>query len=169
MVLSTLKVESYTPRGGSEGTSVAVVGSGFGAAAGRAVFDPLGFAVEATVDSWAPNSITLTVPTLDVSLLDGFVDVLIEDQAQNDSDVIKFWVPAAVPSGGDYQLPAFDDQDPNTDVPTRSQAADHNRLLDAAQGGGGLGDCGACLDRILTDENGNVLSDENGNVLYEEE
>jgi len=58
--------------------------------------------------------------------------VLVQNQSVNDSHVLRFWVPAVVITPPDYQLPFFDDQDPNTDDPTVAQAADFNRVIDAA-------------------------------------
>ena len=132
MVLSTMVIDAVTPRGGAETTAVVVTGKGFGVAAGRVVFSPLGVNIDAAVTLWQDDQIDFTVPA--GVLTDQFSTLLLEKAGAADSANIQFWIPATPPAfpSFDYQYPRFDQANPNVDDPYIAQAADFNRLLDRA-------------------------------------
>jgi hypothetical protein len=128
-------IDTITPRGGVLGAAVSIVGSGFGAATGQVVFDPLGVNVAAPITAWGPNQVDITVPA---GLPENqFVVLGLETAGAADGCTASFWVPATVIppgiglSGLDYQYPAFEEgQGENEDDPRTNTAADYNRLLD---------------------------------------
>lgn len=137
MVLSTMRIDSTTPRGGRPTTSIVVLGFGFGVVQGTVVFDPLGEAVAAVPTLWQDDQIDFPVPALVAE--NQFVTLLIEKSDGSDSVNVPFWIPHSgvaasptLPPGLDYQYPVFElgTVDENTDNPRRQQAADMNRIID---------------------------------------
>jgi len=145
MVLTAVRIENVTPRGGGAGIDVTVEGVGFGVNLGSVLFDPLGslggpFA--ATVLSWQDDEVRYTTPTeLGLaSRANQFHTVLIQKPGATDHGVHRWWVqdqalfyaPPPTSIGLDYQWPAFEEGTPweDDDDPRLWQAADFNRLLD---------------------------------------
>ncbi len=128
MAITVVEISSVTPRGGPAGTSLTIVGTGFGAAAGAVRFDPLGVNLAGTIAFWGPNLVTVTTPA---GLPDNqFVTLLLETAGANDAGQVPFWVPAIAADGLDYQYPAFE-EGPLQDVddPRVSEASEFNRML----------------------------------------
>jgi hypothetical protein len=144
MALTSITVDSVTPRGGATGVRVVILGAGFGVAAGSIAFDPLGLNVAATPVVWQPDRIEFDVPTLSVE--NQFLTVAVSLSGNSDGFTTPFWVPSSaplvgpLPPGMDYQWPAFEEgDDENEDDPRTVTAADLNRVLDrvSALGVGG--------------------------------
>ena len=134
-LLGALCIGAVAPRGGPPGTQVTITGEAFNGIQGKVIFDPLGFALEATIVSWTPVSIVCTVPA--GLATDRFVTVQVERYDQADTDTIPFWIPKDPPeeANQDYQYPdAEAGEDENDDDPRQSTAADFNRILARVRG-----------------------------------
>jgi len=131
MALTSIVLTSVTPRGGVFGVTGVILGSGFGLAQGTVRFDPNSENVLASITVWGVGQIDFVVPVMNFT--DRFYDVLVTNAAGDDAISFKWWVPAAAaPNAIDYQYPGEEagTTDESVDEPTRSTAADFNRLLD---------------------------------------
>lgn len=137
MPVSSVVINSVSPRGGAPGTTVTVVGTGFGAFTGSVVFEPITTPVTATVVSWTPTQVVFTVPALSSSLKNKTLTIKLSRSDNSDYKTTPFWIsPATVDASiEDYQWPKFEagTTAENTDDPYKAQAADFNRLLDIAK------------------------------------
>lgn len=142
-----MRVDTVVPRGGLDGASVVVTGTGFGVTPGTITFDPLGENggpyVVATIGLWQDDRIEYTAPS-GFSLSDRdnrFYRVHVERASGGQADTHPWWVPdstlapiALPPSDKDldYQWPAFEAGSlaQEEDDPRKWQAADFNRQFD---------------------------------------
>jgi hypothetical protein len=134
MTLSIVSITDVTPRGGAPGTTLTIVGVGFGVATGLVIFDPTGTPASAVVTSWVDDQIVCTVPVLLNVQKNKHLTVQVVRQDETDHSTFPWWVPATPvsASGVDYQWPAFEAGSvlQDEDDPRVSQAADYNRQLD---------------------------------------
>jgi len=145
VVITAVRIDSVTPRGGGDGTQVVVLGSGFGIVAGTVTLDPLGTygsPFSATITLWQDDEINYMIPAGFSSLDRGdkFHLVYIAKPGNSDGRTHRWWLPAYnlalnIPPtaiGLDYQWPNLEEgtDDENQDNPLFFQAADFNRLLD---------------------------------------
>lgn len=141
-----VQLATVTPRGGKEGTTVVMLGSGFGVTPGTITLDPLsehgGPYVVTSITLWQDDRVEYTTPS-GYSLPDRdnrFYRVHVESVVGSQAVTHPWWVPGAAlvlgppPSAGglDYQWPGFeaDSVAQDLDDPRKWQAADFNRLLD---------------------------------------